>query len=68
MTTGTKIRWCPKSMDARKIKPLIGIVVRVDPAEDGWNAGVTVDYPKVKYMGEHCLIFHEWPSLWAKEV
>ena len=22
-----------------------------------------VDYPKVKYMGEHCLIFHEWPPV-----
>lgn len=68
MTTGTKIIWQAKSLDARKIKPLTGTVVRVDPPSDGWGEGIMVDYPKVKYLGEHCLIFHEWPSKWAREA
>ncbi len=68
MTTGTQVIWQPKSMDARKIKPLKGTVLRVDPPQDGWGEGIMVDYPKVKFRGQHCLIFHEWPSLWVKEA
>ena len=68
MTTGTKIVYTERPMDARKARTFNGIVTRVDPPEDGWGEGIVVLYPKVKFKGQPALIFHEWPSLWAKEA
>lgn len=56
-------------MDARPVKVFKGTVVRVDPAEDGWDAGIVVNYPKLRYRGVVGVnIFHEWPSKWAREA
>jgi hypothetical protein len=55
-------------MDARKARTFSGTVTRVDPPEDGWGEGILVLYPKVKFKGQPALVFHEWPSLWAKEA
>lgn len=68
MTTGTKIIWTERPMDGRKPKTFTGTVLRIDEAADGWDAGIVVHYPKVKYRGEPCAIFHVWPSLWAREA
>lgn len=75
MTTGTKIIYTERPMDARKPRIWEGTVIRVDAPvpEDadgwgGWGAGITVEYTKIKLRGQSCPIFHEWPSLWAKEV
>ena len=40
-----------------------GIVARTEPPEDGWDAGILVDYPKMKHKGRTgVLIFHLWPN------
>jgi hypothetical protein len=40
-----------------------GIVARTEPPEDGWGAGIVVDYPKLKHKGVMgVLCFHEWPN------
>lgn len=40
-----------------------GRVARTEPPEDGWDAGIVVDYPKMKHKGKvGVCIFHEWPN------
>ena len=68
MTTGTQIVYTERPMDARKPRTFKGTVIRVDPPQDDWGAGIVVHYPKVKFRGQPCAIFHEWPSPWAREV
>jgi len=68
MTTGTKVIWTGISLDARKPRVFKGTIIRVDPPEDGWNEGIVVEYPKVKYLGQPCAIFHELPSRYVTEV
>jgi hypothetical protein len=68
MTTGTNVICTIRPMDARPVKVFKGTVIRVDPPEDGWGEGIVVEYPKVKFRGLPCAIFHEWPSLWVKEA
>lgn len=44
-----------------------GIVARTEPAEDGWDAGIVVDYPKMKWKKRTGIcIFHEWPNRFLK--
>jgi hypothetical protein len=68
MTTGTKVVWTGISLDSRKPKVFKGTIIRVDPPEDGWNEGIVVEYPKIKYLGQQCAIFHELPSRYVVEV
>jgi hypothetical protein len=68
MTTGTNVICTLQVRQDRKPKVFKGTVLRVDEAKDGWDAGVVVEYPKMKYLGVPCAIFHLWPSLWVKEA
>jgi hypothetical protein len=46
-----------------------GIVARVEPAEDGWDAGIVVDYPKMRHKGKvGWCVFHEWPNRFVHSV
>ena len=68
MTTGTNVICTLQVRQDRKPLVFKGSVIRVDPPEDGWEAGVVVLYPKLKYHGQPCPIFHEWPSQYVVEV
>lgn len=69
MTTGTQVICTLRPMDARPVKTYKGTVTRVDPAEDGWEAGLVVHYPKLKSKSTIGVdIFHVWPSPWVREA
>jgi hypothetical protein len=68
MTPGTNVICTLQIKQGRKPKVFKGQVIRVDPPQDGWDAGIMVEYPKMKYPGIPCAIFHLWPSLWVKEA
>jgi hypothetical protein len=70
MTTGTKIIYTERLLDAHRKSPRTwkGTVIRVDQPEDGWNEGIVVDYPGIKYFGQHVAIFHEMPHACVREA
>jgi hypothetical protein len=75
MTTGTKVICTLRPRQDKKPILYTGTVIRVDAATEpeadgtgGWDSGIVVEYPKVKYRGQPCAIFHAWPSLWVREA
>ena len=75
MTTGTKVICTLRARQDSPAKVFKGTVIRVDaatePEEDGtggWDSGIVVEYPKLKYLGVPCAIFHAWPSPWVCEA
>ena len=69
---GDRIECVLPAMDMKATKAktrFVGTVARTEPAEDGWGAGVLVDYEKLKWKGvTGVAIFHEWPNRWLKIV
>jgi hypothetical protein len=47
----------------------VGTVARTEPPEDGWDAGIIVDYPTLTWKKRKGIcIFHEWPNRFLRVV
>jgi hypothetical protein len=59
----------PKIDEHTKRLTFIGTVARTEPPEDGWEAGIVVDYPKLRYKKQTGVcVFHEWPNKYVHVI